>query len=226
MTQSQSPKPEERTGEHFSLEKLLEARRRTREALQDIAAAIRPGMVEEDAVQLATDMLKERGMRRGWHKILVRFGANTLKNFSEASEPGTVLRDDDIFFIDIGPVFDGYEGDAGQTFVVGNDPEMARCARDAREVFRIVHDKWRREGLTGQELYAFAAKTAADLGWELNLKMDGHRLSDFPHNVYHAGTLADVPFRPSANLWVLEIQIRHPGKAYGAFFEDLLLEDA
>lgn len=226
MTIPNGQKPEERTGEHFSPAKLLDARVRTRQALRDIAAAIKPGMREEAAVQLATAMLKERGMRRGWHKILVRFGPNTLKNFSEPSEPDTVLQENDIFFIDIGPVWDGYEGDAGETFVVGSDPEMARCAADAQKVFRIVHDKWRREGLTGGELYAFAAKTAAGMGWELNLKMDGHRLSDFPHNVYHAGTLADAAFRPSANLWVLEIQIRHPQKTYGAFFEDLLLDEA
>lgn len=226
MTIPQGQIPEERTGEHFSLAKLMDARARTRQALREIAASFRPGMEEATAVQLATDMLKERGMRRGWHKILVRFGANTLKNFSEPSEPGTVLGENDIFFIDIGPVWEGYEGDAGETFVVGGDPEMERCAAAAREVWRIVHGKWRDKGLTGSELYAFAAQTAADMGWELNLKMDGHRLSDFPHNVYHAGTLADATFRPSANLWVLEIQIRHPQKSYGAFYEDLLLDGA
>ena len=32
-------------------------------------------------------------------------------------------------------------------------------------------------------------------------------------------------FRPSSGLWVLEIQIRHPSREFGAFFEDLLLVD-
>jgi hypothetical protein len=30
---------------------------------------------------------------------------------------------------------------------------------------------------------------------------------------------------PRGSLWVLEIQIRHPNREFGAFFEDLLLED-
>ena len=39
------------------------------------------------------------------------------------------------------------------------------------------------------------------------------------------GPLADVSFRPSPNLWVLEIAIAHPDGTFGAFYEDLLLED-
>jgi hypothetical protein len=37
--------------------------------------------------------------------------------------------------------------------------------------------------------------------------------------------LADVGFRPHPNLWVLEIAIAHPDGGFGAFYEDLLLED-
>ena len=53
----------------------------------------------------------------------------------------------------------------------------------------------------------------------------GTVLSEFPHDAHYDGTLADVGFRPSDSLWVLEIQIRHPEREFGAFFEDLLLED-
>jgi methionyl aminopeptidase len=37
--------------------------------------------------------------------------------------------------------------------------------------------------------------------------------------------LAEVEFRPNPNLWVLEIAIAHPERKFGAFYEDLLLED-
>ena len=30
---------------------------------------------------------------------------------------------------------------------------------------------------------------------------------------------------PAANLWVLEMSIAHPDGSYGAFYEDMLLED-
>ena len=34
-----------------------------------------------------------------------------------------------------------------------------------------------------------------------------------------------LPFCPSPLIWVLEIHIRHPTEQYGAFFEDMLLDD-
>jgi hypothetical protein len=50
-------------------------------------------------------------------------------------------------------------------------------------------------------------------------------LSDFPHSAHYDGPLAEVEFRPNPNLWVLEIAIAHPERKFGAFYEDLLLED-
>jgi hypothetical protein len=57
------------------------------------------------------------------------------------------------------------------------------------------------------------------------MDLSGHRLSDFPHSAHYDGSLADVAFRPNPNLWVLEIAIAHPERQFGAFYEDLLLED-
>jgi hypothetical protein len=110
--------------------------------------------------------------------------------------------------------------------VVGADPEMARCAADARALFHVVRRKWVAEGLTGRVLYAYAVDEARRMGWELNMDLSGHRISDFPHAVIYDGPLAEVDFRPSPDLWVLEIHIRHPTKAYGGFFEDMLLDDS
>ena len=217
----------EGTGTNFSLAALMGARKNTRAAMAQIARAIEPGMLEEDARLMAKETLARLGSHKGWHKILVRFGANTLKNFPEPSAPGTRLGEGDIFFLDIGPVWGDTEGDAGETFVVGQnpDPEMKRCAQDVRQIFHIVRSQWLKSGMTGKELYDFASKTTAELGWVLNLELTGHRLSEFPHTAHYDGTLAAVSIRPSPNLWVLEIQIRHPAKPIGGFFEDLLLED-
>jgi Metallopeptidase family M24 len=215
----------EAVGDVFDMAKLLEQRARTHEAISSIAAAIRPGMREDEAVTLANHMLSEREMRRGWHKVNLRFGVNTTLTFHSPSEPGVVLGDSDIFFIDIGPVFEQWEGDAGDTFVVGHDAEFSRCAADARAVFHAARRRWLADGLSGRALYDFAAAEAARLGWEFNWEMLGHRISDFPHKLIFDGTMAEVDFVPSAGLWVLEIQIRHPTRPFGAFFEDILLED-
>ncbi len=225
MTTTSEQELLEATGEEFSQPQLLSVRVRTRAALWKIAENIAPGMTEEEGRAVAVHVLRDARLRKGWHKVLVRFGSNTTKNFDDASEPGVVLGDNDIFFIDIGPIFDGCEGDAGDTVAVGNDPDMIRAAGDVKVLWQQVRARWLADGLTGKHLYAFATQAALDLGWELNLELTGHRLSEFPHDAHYDGTLADVGFRPSEARWVLEVQIRHPEREFGAFFEDLLLED-
>jgi Xaa-Pro aminopeptidase len=215
----------EKTGPNFSIQALMAARAKTQEAVRLIGEQIEAGMSEQEARELAKETLTRLGSTSGWHKILIRFGSNTIKDYPEPSDTAVRLRDNDIFFVDIGPIWDGTEGDGGDTFVIGQsaDPDMRRCAGAAKQIFDLVQHQWRSSGMTGKELYAFAEKTTSDLGWVLNLGLTGHRLGDFPHKAFYDGTLGRVSIHPSPNLWILEIQIRHPAKPFGAFFEDLLL---
>ncbi len=215
----------EGTGPAFAVAGFLDMRSRTRSAVHVIAEQITPGMSEERAKELARETLKEMGMRRGWHHIIVRCGANTTKDFMDRSEPGTVLRDDDILFVDIGPVWGDFEGDAGDTFVLGDNPDHLKAQHDVHKIWEIVRTRWFTERITGVELYEFANKTAESFGWKLNLDLSGHRLSDYPHSAHYDGSLAEVELAPSPGLWVLEIAIAHPDGTFGAFYEDLLLED-
>ena len=215
----------EATGAAFSVEAQMEVRARTRQAVHAIAERISVGMVEEDAAAMARELLGTMEMRKGWHRVIVRFGINTTKDFEAASEPGVVLGENDIFFIDIGPNYHGVEGDAGETFVTGDNPEHLRIKRDVRELWDDIRDTWRRDGLTGRELYAYADRVTVSRGWTLNLDLSGHRLSEFPHSVHYDGPLADVDLSPKPNLWVLELAIASPDGTFGAFYEDLLLED-
>jgi methionyl aminopeptidase len=203
----------------------MDMRARTRTAVNDIAAQVEVGMLEEDARALARDLLAERGMRRGWHQILVRVGPNTTKDFADLSEKGIALGSDDIFFVDIGPIFDGYEGDGGDTFVVGSDPEHHKAKADAKAIWEEVRQEWFTTGATGRQLYDSAVSGAASRGWRLNLDLSGHRLSEYPHSAHYDGAMAEIEFRPSPSLWVLEIAIVHPTRPFGAFYEDLLLDD-
>ena len=216
----------EAVGPAFTKEQMLKMRGKTRAIINQIGAYVKPGMVEEDAVAWARELLAANDMIRGWHDTYVRFGSNTLKTFGAASDPGVVLKENDIFLIDIGPVYEEWEGDGGDTFVVGHNADMERCAADARRLFHTVRHKWESTGMNGKELYEFAAAEAQAMGWELNMDLSGHRLSDFPHEAVYAGAMADVEFKPSALLWGLEIHIRHATAGYGAFFEDMLLDDS
>jgi Xaa-Pro aminopeptidase len=215
----------EGVGPAFSTEKMLETRRRTRQALHAIADNVHPGMSEHDARAMAHATLSELGLRRGWHPIIVRFGPNTLRQFLDTGGGEVVLNEHDIFFVDIGPIHDEIEGDAGETFTVGDDLERVRAAHDVRAIWDEVRNAWFDHKLTGQALYALAQDRCARRGWRLNLELSGHRLSDYPHKVHYSGPLNEVDIVPGPDLWMLEIAIAHPDDTFGAFYEDLLLED-
>lgn len=213
----------EAVGSEYDLAALLAAQGLTWQAIERMSAVIQPGMLESEARAHGKRILDELGMQRIWHQLLVRFGVNTLKTFKQRSDGDPVLADNDIFFIDLGAVFAGHEGDAGATFVVGDDPEMHACAAAAKSLFDDVQAHWRTAQVSGQALYQFAEERAHAMGWTLNLDIKGHRVSDFPHAIYRAGDLGDFAECPNVGLWILEIQIAHPSKSYGAFYEDLLM---
>ncbi len=210
-------------GLYFDLESMRFASEQSWKGIERMAAEFRPGMRESEATQLGHEILTDLGMERIWHPLHVRFGANTMKTFKERSEHDLVLGEDDIYFIDIGPVFKGHEGDVGATFTTGPDPDKRLCAEAVKTLFNAVRNVWRTAGLAGPALYDYAATQAARMGWVLNLDIKGHRVSDFPHAIYKAGALGAFEGRPDPGIWVLEIQIAHPSGAYGAFYEDVLI---
>ena len=212
----------EAVGEAFSLPAMIKARDLTFEAVRRIAAAVAPGMTEGRSHEVANEVLAAMGMDRLWHKNVIRFGPGTLETFFGDFQPDYVLKADDIFYVDLGVVWDGHEGDAGDTFVVGDDAEMHACAQAARTLWHEVAARWRDEGLSGPGLYDFARDRAEAMGWRLNWEVKGHRVSDFPHAIHKGGKLGDFDATPAPGLWILEIQIAHPTRPIGAFYEDLL----
>ncbi len=215
----------EAVGAAFSLPTMIKARDLTFDALKRIADAIQPGITEAEAHHLAQEILVGMNMERLWHKSTIRFGPGTVETFHAQMEPDRVLQTQDIFFVDLGVVWDGHEGDAGDTFTVGDDPEMRACAEAARTLWHEVSERWRADKISGEALYRFAAVRADAMGWRLNWDVKGHRVSDFPHAIYKAGDLGDLDVCPKTGLWILEIQIRHPTRPIGAFFEDLLISE-
>ena len=215
----------ERVGPAFSVDGMLHARNQTRQAIRAIAAMVEPGMAEEHAVEQAKQILLAQGHALSWHPTRVRFGKNTMKPMKQQSEPGVVLQKNDIFFLDIAPRVDAWEGDGGASFVVGHSEEHVKCAADAETLFHQVRAVWSKDQLSGQELYKYADQQARSMGWQLNPDLPGHRVSDFPHAAIHTGSLADFERSPLPLRWILEIHLRDPRGKFGAFFEDMLLDD-
>ena len=135
----------QRVGPHFELALMQQAQQRGLEGLAEIARRITVGMTEEQAVTMALDVLHALGAETHWHPPIIRFGANTCKIYSEASDPAIELQANDLFFIDLGPVFQGHEADIGATFTVGDAPEHQACAAAVAEIFQRVSSHWQRD---------------------------------------------------------------------------------
>lgn len=213
----------ETVGEPFRVELLQAARDKTLDVINKMASLIKPGMTEVDTKELLKTIQTQMGAPRSWHPPQIRFGENSTLPFNQNGLENPALKDNDIYFLDIGPIFDDHEGDVGRTFVVGNDLEMKKCSEDVERIWHEVRTHWQEQRVTGPALYAFARRRAEAYGWELSLqKANGHRISDFPHAIRIRGSIEGWEEVPAPNRWILEIQIRHPTKPFGAFFEDLL----
>jgi Xaa-Pro aminopeptidase len=209
--------------EGFSLELFSRAQEKAKEAVAEVAAMIKPGMKESEAYKLMLQKLRDKGAKKFWHPVHVRFGSNTLYGYKEKSSVDPILKENDIFFFDIGPVFSGHEGDFGETFSFGCNPEYQKIVKDVKEIFYLGKKAWQEEGLSGIRLLDYCEKETKKRGWMMSPSyVKGHRLSSFPHSLITQESLEAVNFPLGSNVWVLEVQIRHPEKPIGAFFEDVL----
>src|SRR5690242_16440380 len=103
-------------------------------AIEEINLIV-PGKSEE---QLNTDVCgfaaTSFGIEKHWHKKIVRSGKNTLAIYPE--NPSNRLIDkDDILFIDLGPIVEGYEADIGRTYVLGNDARKQKLKNDVEKAW-------------------------------------------------------------------------------------------
>ena len=79
------------------------------------------------------------GIEKYWHKRIVRAGTNTLKPYDD-NPPDLILQEDDIVFLDFGPVFEDWEADFGRTYVIGNDPYKHKLKMDIEQAWHEAVD--------------------------------------------------------------------------------------
>jgi Xaa-Pro dipeptidase len=196
---------------------------------------IRPGAKEseinEDIYALAERMY---GISRYWHKRIVRAGCNTLAPYDENPLDLTV-GEDDIAFLDFGPVFEEWEADFGRTYVVGNDPLKRKLCRDIEEAFAKGKQYFeQRPEITCAELYGYAQQLAKQAGWEYGGPIAGHLIGIFPHEriaddkitLYvhpkNHNQMRTLDASGRKRHWILEIHFVDRARQIGGFYEELL----
>ncbi|PIT99905.1 MAG: (Fe-S)-binding protein [Bdellovibrionales bacterium CG10_big_fil_rev_8_21_14_0_10_45_34] len=210
-------------GDKYSLQALEDAQEQAWTLLHKLSSNLCAGLRESEfRIYVIDTILRETG-RKSWHPPQVRFGPNTSLGFNEPAKEDWVLKENDIAFIDIGPIYHDHEADVGATITIGDSPIFRKIVSDCSEVFQLTHKAWANDKLSGAKLYEFAQSQAHERGWALGDRgARGHRIGDFPHSIHHRGRLVDVVDTPSAHRWILEIQLKSPDLSFGAFYEDML----
>lgn len=217
---------------------LVDAERRAEELFAEIdrRGLIAPGLLESEVSRQVRDLGAEMfGTSRHWHKRVVRSGENTLAPYRE-NPPDRRIGDDDIVFIDLGPVFAEWEADVGRTYVLGDDPRKHRLADALPRVWDAAHAHFAaRPDITAEQLFAHVCDLARDEGWEFGGPHSGHLVGEFPHE--HIDPARRCSYITSGNAtamhtavdlagrrchWILEIHLVDREHRIGGFREQLL----
>jgi Xaa-Pro dipeptidase len=188
-------------------------------------------LINTDVYNLAFELF---GIKKYWHKRIVRAGPNTLFPYRE-NPPDRIVREDDILFLDFGPIFEEWEADFGRTYVLGTDELKWRLKADVERLWKLGKDFFDScNGVVAKELFNHVYTAAADAGYSWGSVHCGHLIGQFPHEnipreqfsgFIHAENdtiLRSLDDRGCERHWILEVHITIPEKEIGAFHEQLL----
>jgi Xaa-Pro aminopeptidase len=216
---------------------LLEAQNKAAALFDAVVAEglIRPGKLESELSVDIHGLAKSRfGLRRHWHKRVVRAGPNTLLTYHDHSEDRRIEADD-IVYLDFGPVFEEWEADFGRSYALGNDPAKQRLVSDLWVAFESGKALFQRTPeLTAGQLYDHVAELATAAGWEFGAPTAGHLIGQFPHekepgssrrfSIRHGNELRlrEPDKNGRERHWILEIHFIDRRRQIGGFLEELL----
>jgi len=195
-----------------------------------------PGKTEEQLNTEVCDLAFQKfGIEKHWHKKIVRSGINTLAIYPD-NPPNRVIHKDDILFIDLGPIVEGYEADIGRTYVVGKDPNKLKLKRDVESAWYEIREWYQQQTkLKASDLFNYAVLKAKRFGWEFGGEIAGHIVGKYPHEQPEDPKSLELDIHPdnhdniflldangNPRHWILELQFIDKENEIGGYFEQLL----
>lgn len=205
----------------------------TKTLSEELISSFQPGMLESEAQAIADKIFRSHSIVHSWHVPYIRFGKHTTLTFFDAQPSEDIrLQENDIAFIDIGPVFkltdeNGkehlIEGDYGLSRVFGDNPAYQQIADASQHLYEQGLTYWKTTNATGAMLDQYLRKEAGQLGYTFQLPKGGHLLGPFSHSKNgYKGYLSEFDATLLPDIWILEVQLANQEQTYGAFYEDLL----
>jgi Xaa-Pro aminopeptidase len=221
-------------------QELASAQRKAEDLFAEVTRAglIRPGVLESQLSDEINELARRQfGVRRHWHKRIVRCGPNTLMGYYD-EVPDRQLGSDDVVYLDFGPLFDEWEADYGRSNVLGQDPRKHKLVADIQTAFARGKQRYNEDqGLTAGGLYDYVCELAKEAGWEFGAATAGHLVGHFPHetaptppgapkrfSIRHGNqqSLREPDAKGNPRHWILEIHFVDRARQFGGFCEELL----
>jgi Xaa-Pro dipeptidase len=142
-------------------EALIPAQRKAEELFAEIIhrELIRANVLESKLSKEIHALANRRfGVRRHWHKRIVRCGRNTLLTYHDEPTDRRIGADD-VVYLDFGPLFGRVGADFGRAYVLGADPLKHQLVHDIAVAFRRGKQRFLADpDLTGGTLYDYVCE--------------------------------------------------------------------
>src|SRR3989344_8263840 len=127
---------------------------------------IKPGISEHDLNEEIFKLANELyGIKKYWHKRIVRSGINTLSPYDD-NPPNLIIQEDDILFLDFGPILEEWEADFGRTFVIGKDQHKHQLKKDIESAWHEAKNWFEQQTkITGAEFWYYLLELAKKYGY-------------------------------------------------------------
>jgi hypothetical protein len=179
--------------------------------------------------------LRKFRIENHWHKKIVRAGKNTLSIYPD-NPPDRIIDKEDILFIDLGPIVEGYEADIGRTYVLGSDFRKLKLKNDVERAWYQIQTWYHKQAtMKASALFHYTVEKAKEMGWEFGGEIAGHIVGKFPHEQPADPKSMELDIHPdnhndmflpdeqgNKRHWILELQFTDKENGIGGYFEQLL----
>lgn len=205
------------------------------EAIEESNMIVAGKSEEQINVEIINLAFEKFGIKKYWHKKIVRCGKNTLSIYPD-NPSNLIVQDDDIVFVDYGPTIGGYETDVARTFVIGNNPTKIKLKNDVIKAWYETQEWFHKQTqIKSSELFQYIVEKAKEYGWEYGGEIAGHIVGKFPHEQPIDPKSLELDVHPdnhndmflldsngNKRNWILEIHFIDKKNEIGGYFEQML----
>lgn len=157
-------------------------------ALAAVKTMVRPGVTTLEMDTAAEELIRDHGgvpSFKGYHGFPGTICASVNEEIVHGIPGARVLRDGEIVSIDVGVIWEGYQGDSAITVAVGEASPEAQRLMDATQAALAATIAAARDGARLGDVSHAVEATAAGWGYDVVRQYGGHGIGKAMHEAPH-----------------------------------------